>query len=271
MATFSTICLDFNTVVSVSLAPPCNPSRKGAETEGDNCFFSCEIWRLSAELSKLPTHLVGVLVHGLSQVATSDGGPIRKVKGAALGGHTTVALRAQPFLSAKMPLQNKNARMMICYWKAGKGNLCLHRRIFGYKKGGTSDVGPIRKVKGASFRSQTTVAYRLQLHLSSVQASHLSVRYDIVNFHGHGAGAVKTNKNAHVKVSIGFTSESINMRRQSGIIGSYLLHYGYEDTLNSLYMATQIDVPPISMEQENGFDEQDILYVLSEKDPLPGF
>ncbi|KAK4793442.1 hypothetical protein SAY86_023877 [Trapa natans] len=50
-----------------------------------------------------------------------------------------------------------------------------------------------------------------------------------------------------------------------GIVRSYLLHYGYEDTLNSLYMATQSNVPPVSMEQENGFDEQDILYALSKR------
>ncbi|OWM85090.1 ran-binding protein M homolog [Punica granatum] len=52
------------------------------------------------------------------------------------------------------------------------------------------------------------------------------------------------------------------------IVRSYLLHYGYEDTLNSLYMAGKSTVPPVSMNQENGFDEQDLLYALSQRKTL---
>ncbi|KAL5559357.1 hypothetical protein UlMin_035568 [Ulmus minor] len=50
-----------------------------------------------------------------------------------------------------------------------------------------------------------------------------------------------------------------------GIVRSYLLHYGYEDTLNSFDMASKSNVPPIYIAQENGFDEQDIVYALSQR------
>ncbi|PRQ20467.1 putative transcription factor interactor and regulator LisH family [Rosa chinensis] len=53
-----------------------------------------------------------------------------------------------------------------------------------------------------------------------------------------------------------------------GIVRSYLLHYGYEDTLNSFDMASKSTVPPVYIAQENGFDEQDILYALNQRNTL---
>lgn len=52
------------------------------------------------------------------------------------------------------------------------------------------------------------------------------------------------------------------------IVRSYLLHYGYEETLNSFDMASKTTVPPVYIAQENGFDEQDILYALNERKTL---
>ena len=52
------------------------------------------------------------------------------------------------------------------------------------------------------------------------------------------------------------------------IVRSYLLHYGYEDTLHSFDMATKSTVPPIYIAQENGFDEHDIVYALSQRKTL---
>lgn len=49
---------------------------------------------------------------------------------------------------------------------------------------------------------------------------------------------------------------------------SYLLHYGYEDTLNSFDMASKSNVPPVYIAQENGFDEQDIVYALNQRNTL---
>ncbi|KAK8692079.1 hypothetical protein V6N13_075559 [Hibiscus sabdariffa] len=50
-----------------------------------------------------------------------------------------------------------------------------------------------------------------------------------------------------------------------GIIRAYLLHYGYEDTLNSFDLASKSTIPPICIAQENGFDDQDIMYALNQR------
>ncbi|KAK5803787.1 ran-binding protein M homolog isoform X1 [Gossypium arboreum] len=50
-----------------------------------------------------------------------------------------------------------------------------------------------------------------------------------------------------------------------GLVRSYLLHYGYEDTLNSFDLASKSTIPPVYIAQENGFDEQDIGYALNQR------
>ncbi|KAM7515252.1 hypothetical protein LguiA_004835 [Lonicera macranthoides] len=52
-----------------------------------------------------------------------------------------------------------------------------------------------------------------------------------------------------------------------GIVRSYLLHYGYEDTLNLFDMASHSTVPPVSLVQENGFSEQET-YALNQRKVL---
>ncbi|XP_047178747.1 ran-binding protein M homolog isoform X2 [Vigna umbellata] len=53
-----------------------------------------------------------------------------------------------------------------------------------------------------------------------------------------------------------------------GIVRSYLLHYGYEDTLNSFDVASKSTVPPIHIAQESGIDEQEITYALNHRKTL---
>ncbi|KAM7266709.1 hypothetical protein ACFE04_004606 [Oxalis oulophora] len=53
-----------------------------------------------------------------------------------------------------------------------------------------------------------------------------------------------------------------------GLVRSYLLHYGYEETLNSFDLASRSTVPPIYIAQENGFDEQDMSYALNQRKTL---
>ncbi|GAB4844799.1 hypothetical protein Ancab_038186 [Ancistrocladus abbreviatus] len=53
-----------------------------------------------------------------------------------------------------------------------------------------------------------------------------------------------------------------------GLVRSYLLHYGYEETLNSFDVANRNSVPPITICQENGFSEQDSSYALSQRKTL---
>lgn len=53
-----------------------------------------------------------------------------------------------------------------------------------------------------------------------------------------------------------------------GLVRSYLLHYGYEDTLNVFDMANNNSVPPVTLPQENGFIEQDSMYALNQRKTL---
>lgn len=58
---------------------------------------------------------------------------------------------------------------------------------------------------------------------------------------------------------------SIPPNMSYGLVRSYLLHYGYEDTLNAFDLATKSTVPPIYIAQENGVDEHDISYALNHR------
>jgi hypothetical protein len=52
------------------------------------------------------------------------------------------------------------------------------------------------------------------------------------------------------------------------IVRSYLLHYGYEDTLNAFDVASKSTVPPINIVQENGIDDQETTYALNHRKTL---
>lgn len=54
----------------------------------------------------------------------------------------------------------------------------------------------------------------------------------------------------------------------NGIVRSYLLHYGYGETLKLFDEASESAVPPITLTQENGFNEQDSAYALKERQIL---
>lgn len=53
-----------------------------------------------------------------------------------------------------------------------------------------------------------------------------------------------------------------------GVVRSYLLHYGYEDTLNSFDLAGKSNVPPISLDQGSGSNEEGRMYALSQRKVL---
>lgn len=50
-----------------------------------------------------------------------------------------------------------------------------------------------------------------------------------------------------------------------GIVRHYLLHYGYEETLNSFDLANKCTVPPINTALENGSNEDGYAYALSQR------
>lgn len=52
------------------------------------------------------------------------------------------------------------------------------------------------------------------------------------------------------------------------LVRTYLQHYGYEETLNAFDLASKSTVPPIYIAQENGSEESDIVYALSQRKTL---
>lgn len=52
------------------------------------------------------------------------------------------------------------------------------------------------------------------------------------------------------------------------IVRSYLLHYGYEDTLDSFDLASKSTVPPINIVEDNGIDDQETTYALNHRKTL---
>lgn len=61
---------------------------------------------------------------------------------------------------------------------------------------------------------------------------------------------------------------SLPLSVSHGIVRSYLLHYGYQDTLNYFDIASKSTLPPISVAQENGVSEQGEMYALSQRKVL---
>jgi hypothetical protein len=52
------------------------------------------------------------------------------------------------------------------------------------------------------------------------------------------------------------------------LVRSYLLHNGYEETLNAFDVASRSTIPPIYIAQENGSGEQDMAYALAQRKAL---
>ncbi|XP_010478942.1 PREDICTED: ran-binding protein 10 [Camelina sativa] len=53
-----------------------------------------------------------------------------------------------------------------------------------------------------------------------------------------------------------------------GLVKTYLLHYGYEETLDAFNLATKTTVPPINIDQGNAIDEDDSSYALKQRKTL---
>ncbi|RXH92436.1 hypothetical protein DVH24_033332 [Malus domestica] len=92
------------------------------------------------------------------------------------------------------------------------------------------------------------------------------INYDSQEFFFTKNGAVVGTVPKDIKGPL-FPTIAVHSQNEE-IVRSYLLHYGYEDTLNSFDMASKSTVPPVHIAQENGFDEQDILFALNERKTL---
>ncbi|XP_068647186.1 ran-binding protein M homolog isoform X1 [Aristolochia californica] len=59
--------------------------------------------------------------------------------------------------------------------------------------------------------------------------------------------------------------ESLPLSLSHLIVRSYLIHYGYEETLNSFDAASRATLPPVHVAQENGFTEEMEMYALNHR------
>lgn len=49
------------------------------------------------------------------------------------------------------------------------------------------------------------------------------------------------------------------------LVKTYLLHYGYQETLNAFDLATESALPPVDIAQEGGFNEQEVSFALQDR------
>ncbi|OMO78264.1 SPla/RYanodine receptor SPRY [Corchorus olitorius] len=85
-------------------------------------------------------------------------------------------------------------------------------------------------------------------------------------FTKNGAIVGTVSKEKEMKAPL-FPTIAVHSQNEE-LVRSYLLHYGYEDTLSSFDLASKSTVPPIYIAQENGFDEQNIVYALNQRKTL---
>ncbi|CAN6584389.1 unnamed protein product [Malus baccata var. baccata] len=135
------------------------------------------------------------------------------------------------------------------------GGINYDSQEFFFTKNGAV-VGTVPKdIKGPLF---PTIAVHSQNEEVHVNFGQQPFAFDLKEF--------EAQERMKQQMSIEKISLPTNVSHQ--IVRSYLLHYGYEDTLNSFDMASKSTVPPVHIAQENGFDEQDILFALNERKTL---
>ncbi|KAG6643661.1 ran-binding protein M homolog isoform X1 [Carya illinoinensis] len=117
-------------------------------------------------------------------------------------------------------------------------------------------VGAVYKdMKGPLF---PTIAVHSQNEEVQVNFGQKSFAFDVKEF----------EKQERMKQQTTIEKISLPPNVSYGIVRSYLLYYGYEDTLNTFDVASKTTVPPVYMAQENGFNEQDIVYALNRRKTL---
>ncbi|KAL5715743.1 hypothetical protein ACHQM5_017520 [Ranunculus cassubicifolius] len=117
-------------------------------------------------------------------------------------------------------------------------------------------VGTVYKdVKGPLF---PTVAVHSQNEEVNVNFGQESFLFDIEAF----------KQDERLKQQMTIEKISLPPHVSHWIVRSYLIHYGYQDTLDSFDMASNNTLPPIAAVQENGFSEQGSMYALTHRKML---
>ncbi|PSS31825.1 Ran-binding protein like [Actinidia chinensis var. chinensis] len=126
---------------------------------------------------------------------------------------------------------------------------------FFFTKNGTI-VGPVYKdVKGPLF---PTIAVHSQNEEVRVNFGKEPFFFDLKAFEAQ----------ERAKQQMMIEKMSLPQNVSHGIVRSYLLHYGYEDTVKFFDMASKNSLPPISLAQENGCSEQYNMYALNRRKAL---
>ncbi|KAI5668041.1 hypothetical protein M9H77_17894 [Catharanthus roseus] len=135
------------------------------------------------------------------------------------------------------------------------GGINYATQEFFFTKNG-SVVGAVYKdVKGPLF---PTVAVHSQNEEVTVNFGKDPFKFDIKKFEA------EERKKQEMTVD----NICIPQNASYGIVRSYLQHYGYEETLKLFDMASKSTVPPISLVQENGSNEEDTIYAINQRKTL---
>lgn len=117
-------------------------------------------------------------------------------------------------------------------------------------------VGTVYKdMKGLLF---PTIAVHSQNEEVDVNFGQKPFTFDLKEFEAH----------ERMKLQVKVEELSVPPNVSYGLVRSYLLHYGYEGTLNSFDAASRSTIPPINIAQENGKDDQEITYALNHRNTL---
>lgn len=126
---------------------------------------------------------------------------------------------------------------------------------FFFTKNGAVVGGVYKEIKGPLF---PTVAVHSQNEEIEVNFGQREFAFDLKEYERQEAMKQKSTVD---KISL---PPNISY----GLVRSYLLHYGYEETLNAFDVASKSTIPPICIAQENGSGEQDIAYALTHRRTL---
>ncbi|XP_007020053.2 PREDICTED: ran-binding protein 10 isoform X3 [Theobroma cacao] len=137
------------------------------------------------------------------------------------------------------------------------GGINYASQEFFFTKNGTivGTVCVVKEIKGSLFPTVAVHSLNEEVHVNFGQKK---FAFDLKEYE------------AQERLKQQMTIEKISLppNISYGLVRSYLLHYGYEDTLNSFDLASKSTVPPIYIAKENGFDEQDIVYALNQRKTL---
>ncbi|KAL6318144.1 hypothetical protein AAG906_035649 [Vitis piasezkii] len=212
---------------------------------------------------KYPTvHMHG---HDVGVVQGNRPAPVKRlvyyfeihVKSAGVKGQIAIGFTCEGFKMRRQPGTTKGEAFGPTYTSGDTvgGGINYATQEFFFTKNGAV-VGTTRKdVKG---RLYPTVAVHSQNEEVTVNFGADPFCFDLKAYEAQ----------ERMKQQVAIEKISLPPNLSYGVVRSYLLHYGYEDTLNSFDLAGKSNVPPISLDQGSGSNEEGRMYALSQRKVL---